>query len=75
MKWGNVVDNLPGLSSPVIEAPGHTYDESQKKAARYPWVTITISLAFGLLLGGLLKPGDRQVGSPRQEKLAENSIN
>ena len=28
-----------------------------KKAARYPWVTITISLAFGLLLGVLLKPG------------------
>ncbi len=28
-----------------------------KKAAAYPWVTITISLAFGLLLGALLKPG------------------
>ena len=28
-----------------------------KKAAGYPWVTITVSLALGLLLGGLLKPG------------------
>ena len=28
-----------------------------KKAAGYPWVTITMSLAFGLLLGILLKPG------------------
>lgn len=27
-----------------------------KKAARYPWVTISVSLAFGLLLGLLLKP-------------------
>ena len=28
-----------------------------KKAAKYPWVTITMSLVFGLLLGRLLKPG------------------
>lgn len=28
-----------------------------KKAAGYPWVTITISLVLGLLLGILLKPG------------------
>lgn len=27
-----------------------------KQAARYPWVAITLSLAVGLLLGGLLKP-------------------
>ena len=27
-----------------------------KKVAKYPWVTITISLAFGLLLGRILKP-------------------
>jgi ElaB/YqjD/DUF883 family membrane-anchored ribosome-binding protein len=27
-----------------------------KKVAEYPWVTITMSLAFGLLLGVLLKP-------------------
>ena len=28
-----------------------------EKAAGYPWVTISISLAVGLLLGALLKPG------------------
>jgi len=28
-----------------------------KNAAKFPWVTITISLVFGLLLGRLLKPG------------------
>ena len=33
-----------------------------KKAARYPWVTITMSLAVGLLLGVLLKPGRQPVG-------------
>ena len=32
-----------------------------KKAAGYPWVTISVSLAIGLLLGLLLKPG-RQSG-------------
>jgi ElaB/YqjD/DUF883 family membrane-anchored ribosome-binding protein len=30
-----------------------------KKAARYPWVTISISLAIGLLLGMLIKPTRR----------------
>ena len=33
-----------------------------KKAARYPWVTITMSLAAGLLLGVLLKPRRQPVG-------------
>ena len=28
-----------------------------KKAAKFPWVTITISFVLGLLLGRLLKPG------------------
>ena len=27
-----------------------------EKAARYPWVAISIALAAGLILGGLLKP-------------------
>ena len=42
-KIQDVADRLPG--------------DFGKKAARYPWVTITMSLAFGLLLGRLLKPG------------------
>ena len=33
-----------------------------KKAAKFPWVTITMSLAFGLMLGLLLKPGRQPVG-------------
>ena len=33
-----------------------------KKVAGYPWVTITMSLAFGLLLGLFLKPGRQPVG-------------
>ena len=33
-----------------------------KKAAGYPWVTITMSLVLGLLLGVLLKPGRQPVG-------------
>ena len=33
-----------------------------KKAARYPWVTITMSLAAGLLLGVLLKPRRQPTG-------------
>jgi ElaB/YqjD/DUF883 family membrane-anchored ribosome-binding protein len=32
-----------------------------KKAAGYPWVTISVSLAIGLLLGLLLKPGRQPV--------------
>lgn len=33
-----------------------------KKAAGYPWVTITIFLVVGLMLGVLLKPGRQSVG-------------
>jgi ElaB/YqjD/DUF883 family membrane-anchored ribosome-binding protein len=32
------------------------------KAAKFPWVTVTMSLAFGLMLGFLLKPGRQPVG-------------
>ena len=47
-KIQDVADRLPG--------------DFGKKAARYPWVTITMSLAAGLLLGVLLKPGRQPVG-------------
>ena len=33
-----------------------------KKIAGYPWVTITLSLDLGLLLGALLKPGRQPIG-------------
>jgi len=47
-KVQDVADRLPG--------------DLGKKAARNPWVTITMSLAAGLLLGVLLKPGRQPVG-------------
>jgi len=47
-KIQDVADQVPGGFS--------------KKVAGYPWVTITMSLAFGLLLGALLKPGRQSVG-------------
>ncbi len=33
-----------------------------KKAARYPWVAISMGVAVGLLLGVILKPGRQPVG-------------
>jgi ElaB/YqjD/DUF883 family membrane-anchored ribosome-binding protein len=33
-----------------------------KKAVRYPWVTISIALAVGFLLGSLLKPTRQPLG-------------
>lgn len=47
-KVQDVSDRLPG--------------DFGKKAARYPWVTITMSLAAGLLLGVFLKPRRHPVG-------------
>ena len=47
-KVQDVADRLPG--------------DFGKKAARYPWVTITMSLAAGLLLGVLLKPRRQPTG-------------
>lgn len=47
-KVQDVADKVPGGFS--------------QKAAGYPWVTITISLVFGLLLGVILKPGRQPVG-------------
>ena len=42
-KVQEVVDRVPG--------------DLGKKATGYPWVTVTISLAVGMVLGALLKPG------------------
>jgi ElaB/YqjD/DUF883 family membrane-anchored ribosome-binding protein len=47
-KVQNVADRVPGGFG--------------KKAAGYPWVAITISLVFGLLVGFLLKPDRQPVG-------------
>ena len=42
-KVQDVADRVPG--------------DFSKKVVSYPWVTITLSLALGLFLGALLKPG------------------
>ena len=47
-KVQDVADRVPG--------------DFSKKASEYPWVTMTISLAVGLLLGLLLKPGRQHLG-------------
>jgi ElaB/YqjD/DUF883 family membrane-anchored ribosome-binding protein len=47
-KVQDVADRVPG--------------DFAKKVAGYPWVSITISLVVGLLLGALLKPGRQSVG-------------
>lgn len=33
-----------------------------KKVSKYPWITITMSLALGLLLGVILKPSRQPAG-------------
>ena len=47
-KVQDVADRVPGAFS--------------KKVAEYPWVTMTVSLVAGLLLGVLLKPGRQHNG-------------
>jgi len=47
-KVQHVADQMPG--------------DFGKKAAGYPWVTITLSLVVGMLLGAFLKPGRQLVG-------------
>ena len=60
-KVQDVADRLPG--------------DFGKKAARYPWVPITMSLAAGFLLGSYLKPARNKLTDDDLKKLAESSIN
>jgi hypothetical protein len=46
-KAQEVADQVPG--------------DFSKKVARYPWVAITVTLAFGFLLGGLFKQAQHRV--------------
>ena len=46
-----------------------------EKAARYPWVAISISLAVGFLLGSYLKPPGANLLMTTWKKLAKSSIN
>jgi ElaB/YqjD/DUF883 family membrane-anchored ribosome-binding protein len=51
-----VGQGLSQYNAKVQEIADRVPGDFSKKVAVYPWVTITISLAFGLLLGALLRP-------------------
>ncbi|NTV36350.1 MAG: hypothetical protein HGA53_05305 [Anaerolineaceae bacterium] len=68
---GDAKDTLAGAATSVTKDVGHRLRQYNakaqeiankapgsigKKAARYPWVAITIGLVFGILLGVLFKP-------------------
>jgi ElaB/YqjD/DUF883 family membrane-anchored ribosome-binding protein len=57
----DVGHKLSQYNAKVQDAADRFPGDLGKKAAVYPWVTISASLALGLLLGLLLKPGRRPV--------------
>jgi ElaB/YqjD/DUF883 family membrane-anchored ribosome-binding protein len=60
----DVGQKLSEYNAKVQDAADRFPGDLGKKAAVYPWVTITASLALGLLLGLILKPGRRPVRQP-----------
>lgn len=58
----DIGNGLSQYNAKVQDAVDRVPGGFSKKAAGYPWVTITIFMAFGLLLGILLKPGRQPVG-------------
>jgi ElaB/YqjD/DUF883 family membrane-anchored ribosome-binding protein len=71
---GNAMDTVASAAATVKKEVGHGLNQYNakaqeyadkipgglaEKAARYPWVAISIGLGFGLILGGLLKPARR----------------
>jgi ElaB/YqjD/DUF883 family membrane-anchored ribosome-binding protein len=56
-----VEQGLSQYNTKIQEVADRVPGDFSKKVAGYPWVTITLSLAFGLLLGVLLKPGRQSV--------------
>jgi ElaB/YqjD/DUF883 family membrane-anchored ribosome-binding protein len=57
-----VGQGLSQYNAKVQEFADRVPGDFAKKAAKFPWVTITMSMAFGLMLGLLLKPGRQPVG-------------
>jgi ElaB/YqjD/DUF883 family membrane-anchored ribosome-binding protein len=57
----DVGHGLSQYNAKVQEVADRFPGDFGKKVAGYPWVTISVSLAFGLLLGFLLKPGRQPV--------------
>ncbi|HSQ26542.1 MAG TPA: hypothetical protein VLM80_05405 [Anaerolineales bacterium] len=58
----NVSHGLSQYNSKIQDVADRIPGDFSKKVAGYPWVTITLSLVFGLLLGILIKPGRQPVG-------------
>ena len=73
---GNARKTLVGAAATVKKDVGHGLSqfntkaqevadkvpgEFSEKTAKYPWVVISIALAVGLLLGGVIKPARRPV--------------
>jgi len=56
-----VGQGLAQYNAKVQEFADRVPGDLGRKAAIFPWVTITMSLAFGLMLGLLLKPGRQPV--------------
>jgi len=72
----NAKETVAGVVKTVQQSVGHSMSQYNgkvqdvadrvpggfgKKAARYPWVTVTLFMAFGMLLGAVLKPSRRPV--------------
>ena len=58
----DVGHGLSQYNTKIQEVADRVPGDFAKKAAGFPWVTITISLAAGFLLGVLLKPSRQSVG-------------
>jgi len=57
-----VGQGLSQYNAKVQEYADRVPGDFAKKATIFPWVTITMSVAFGLMLGLLLKPGRQPAG-------------
>ena len=57
----DVGSGLTQYNEKVQEGADRVPGDLGRKAAEYPWVTVTVSLVFGVLLGVLLKPGRRYI--------------
>jgi uncharacterized protein YjbJ (UPF0337 family) len=57
----DVSHGLKKYNAKVQEVADRVPGDFSKKAARYPWVALSIALAIGFVLGGLLKPA-RHIG-------------
>jgi len=74
---GDAMGTVVGAAATVKKEVGHGLIQYNAKAqevadkvpgglgemaARYPWVAMSIALAFGFLLGNVLKPGRQALG-------------